>query len=148
MFMRVRRTVPPFTFSLSKHFVNGISSVSTGFFRFFLVLFEFRHINLQKTAKNISPPPPQSSRPRIARMNADKTNLNNPPEQPRSFLSLIRLCLQSVLIRAIRGRFVLAHVATKTEVASASLSAEHSAAPPSAQPPETAPQHPSPALAS
>jgi len=41
MFMRVRRTVPQFTFSLSARFVNGISSVSTGFFRFFPVLFGF-----------------------------------------------------------------------------------------------------------
>jgi len=69
MFMRVRRTVPPFTFSLSKHFVNGISSVSTGFFWFFPVLFEFRHINLQKTAK--SPIPDHG----VTRINADKTNL-------------------------------------------------------------------------
>jgi len=35
MFMRVRRTVPQFTFILSERFVNHISWVSTGFFRFF-----------------------------------------------------------------------------------------------------------------
>jgi len=41
MFMRVRRTVPQFTFILSEGFVNIICSVSTGFFRFFLVLTGF-----------------------------------------------------------------------------------------------------------
>jgi len=41
MFMRVRRTVPQFTFSLSASFVNTICSVSTGFFRFFSVLYGF-----------------------------------------------------------------------------------------------------------
>jgi hypothetical protein len=35
VFMRVRRTVPHFTFTLSASFVNNLSSVSTGFFRFF-----------------------------------------------------------------------------------------------------------------
>jgi hypothetical protein len=35
MFMRVRRTVPQFTFILSERFVNRNPSVSTGFFRFF-----------------------------------------------------------------------------------------------------------------
>jgi hypothetical protein len=35
MFMRVRRTVPQFTFILSERFVNRKTSVSTGFFRFF-----------------------------------------------------------------------------------------------------------------
>jgi hypothetical protein len=49
MFMRVRRTVPQFTFSFSESFVNPISSVSTGFFRFLLVLFENRHINPPRT---------------------------------------------------------------------------------------------------
>ena len=44
MFMRVQRTVPQFTFILSKRFVNQISSVSTGFFRFFSVLFKIRYI--------------------------------------------------------------------------------------------------------
>jgi len=52
MFMRVRRTVPHFTFILSAHFVNEISSVSTGFFRVFWVLFEFRHIFCQKSQQN------------------------------------------------------------------------------------------------
>src|SRR5882757_9355853 len=52
MFMRVRRTVPQFTFSFSASFVNLISSVSTGFFRFFSVLSGIRHIVLQKPAKN------------------------------------------------------------------------------------------------
>jgi len=37
MFMRVRRTVPHFTFILSERFVNNLSLVSTGFFRFFPV---------------------------------------------------------------------------------------------------------------
>jgi len=46
--MRVRRTVPQFTFILSASFVNDISLVSTGFFRFSSVLFGFRHILLQK----------------------------------------------------------------------------------------------------
>jgi len=41
MFMRVPRTVPQFTFTLSANFVNALSSVSTGFFRFFPV---FVHI--------------------------------------------------------------------------------------------------------
>jgi len=49
MFMRVRRTVPQFTFILSERFVNQISSVSTGFFRFLSVLFKFRYISAQKT---------------------------------------------------------------------------------------------------
>jgi len=48
MFMRVRRTVPQFTFGFSASFVNQISSVSTGFFRFFPVLFGFWFI-LAKT---------------------------------------------------------------------------------------------------
>jgi hypothetical protein len=39
--MRVRRTVPQFTFGFSERFVNWISSVSTGFFWFFPVLFDF-----------------------------------------------------------------------------------------------------------
>jgi hypothetical protein len=51
VFMRVRRTVPQFTFSLSAHFVNSISSVSTGFFRFFSVLFENRYIFLINSKK-------------------------------------------------------------------------------------------------
>jgi len=49
MFMRVRRTVPHFTFILSARFVNQISLVSTGFFRVFPVLFEFGHIFCQKS---------------------------------------------------------------------------------------------------
>jgi hypothetical protein len=49
MFMRVRRTVPQFTFGFSENFVNPISSVSTGFFRFFSVLFEYGHIRSPKT---------------------------------------------------------------------------------------------------
>jgi hypothetical protein len=49
--MRVRRTVPQFTFSFSALFVNPISSVSTGFFRFFSVLLEIRFILPQKPAK-------------------------------------------------------------------------------------------------
>ncbi|MBB5327221.1 hypothetical protein [Tunturiibacter gelidoferens] len=51
MFMRVRRTVPQFTFSLSARFVNSLSSVSTGFFRFFSVLFENRYIFLISSEK-------------------------------------------------------------------------------------------------
>ncbi len=50
--MRVRRTVPQFTFILSERFVNRNSSVSTGFFRFFPVLFEITHKFCQKTQKN------------------------------------------------------------------------------------------------
>jgi hypothetical protein len=49
--MRVRRTVPQFTFSLSARFVNSLSSVSTGFFRFFSVLFENRYIFLINSKK-------------------------------------------------------------------------------------------------
>jgi hypothetical protein len=49
--MRVRRTVPQFTFSFSELFVNLISSVSTGFFWFLSVLSGIRHINQQKPAK-------------------------------------------------------------------------------------------------
>jgi hypothetical protein len=52
MFMRVRRTVPQFTFILSERFVNHKSSVSTGFFRFFPVLFASGHISPQKTQQN------------------------------------------------------------------------------------------------
>jgi hypothetical protein len=52
MFMRVRRTVPQFTFILSERFVNHKSSVSTGFFRVFPVLFVFGHIFSQKTQQN------------------------------------------------------------------------------------------------
>src|ERR1700727_3057732 len=52
MFMRVRRTVPQFTFILSRRFVNHNSSVSTGFFRFFPVLFGFEHSLHQKTQQN------------------------------------------------------------------------------------------------
>src|ERR1700751_1779256 len=52
MFMRVRRTVPQFTFILSERFVNRNSSVSTGFFRFFPVLFEFEDILPQKSQQN------------------------------------------------------------------------------------------------
>jgi hypothetical protein len=52
MFMRVRRTVPQFTFILSERFVNHKSSVSTGFFRVFPVLFAFGHIFSQKTQQN------------------------------------------------------------------------------------------------
>jgi hypothetical protein len=48
MFMRVRRTVPQFTFGFSERFVNRISSVSTGFFGFFLVLSGFWFILVQK----------------------------------------------------------------------------------------------------
>jgi hypothetical protein len=51
VFMRVRRTVPQFTFSLSAHFVNSLSSVSTGFFRFLSVLFENRYIFLINSVK-------------------------------------------------------------------------------------------------
>jgi hypothetical protein len=53
--MRVRRTVPQFTFSLSKGFVNAISSVSTGFFRFLPVLFGFRYISPQLSPKTPLP---------------------------------------------------------------------------------------------
>jgi len=49
MFMRVRRTLPQFTFILSERFVNHISSVSTGFFLFFPVLFAFGHFFREKT---------------------------------------------------------------------------------------------------
>jgi hypothetical protein len=43
---------PQFTFGFSELFVNPISSVSTGFFRFFSVLSEKRFVYLQKPAKN------------------------------------------------------------------------------------------------
>jgi hypothetical protein len=43
---------PQFTFGFSALFVNRISSVSTGFFRFFSVLSEIRFILPQKTAEN------------------------------------------------------------------------------------------------
>src|SRR5258708_7114078 len=49
--MRVWRTLPQFTFILSERFVNHISSVSTGFFRFFPVLFAFGHFLSEKTKK-------------------------------------------------------------------------------------------------
>jgi hypothetical protein len=52
MFMRLRRTLPQFTFILSERFVNRNSLVSTGFFRFFPVLFEFGYILPQKTQQN------------------------------------------------------------------------------------------------
>ena len=44
----VQRTVPQLTFSFSARFVNGISSVSTGFFRQLSILCGFRHTSLQK----------------------------------------------------------------------------------------------------
>jgi hypothetical protein len=52
MFMRLRRTVPHFTFILSERFVNRNSSVSTGFFRFFPVLFAFWYFFCEKTQQN------------------------------------------------------------------------------------------------
>jgi hypothetical protein len=52
MFMRVRRTIPQFTFILSERFVNQNSSVSTGFFRFFPVLFAFEHFFCEKPQQN------------------------------------------------------------------------------------------------
>jgi hypothetical protein len=52
MFMRVRRTLPQFTFILSERFVNRNSLVSTGFFRVFPVLFEFGYILPQKSQQN------------------------------------------------------------------------------------------------
>jgi hypothetical protein len=52
MFMRVRRTLPQFTFILSERFVNQNSSVSTGFFRFSPVLFAFGHFFCEKTQQN------------------------------------------------------------------------------------------------
>ncbi len=52
VFMRVRRTVPQFTFVLSANFVNPFSSVSTGFFLFFPVLFGFWHIEHKNPSKN------------------------------------------------------------------------------------------------
>jgi hypothetical protein len=52
MFMRVRRTVPHFTFSFSQSFVNGIPSVSTGFFRVFPVLSGISHNYHQKCPSN------------------------------------------------------------------------------------------------
>jgi hypothetical protein len=52
MFMRLRRTVPQFTFILSERFVNRNSSVSTGFFRFFPILFAFWHFFYKKTQQN------------------------------------------------------------------------------------------------
>jgi hypothetical protein len=52
MFMRLRRTVPQFTFILSERFVNRNSSVSTGFFRFSPVLFAFWHFFCEKTQQN------------------------------------------------------------------------------------------------
>jgi len=52
MFMRVRRTVPHFTFILSERFVNRNSSVSTGFFRFFQVLFAIGHFLPQNSQQN------------------------------------------------------------------------------------------------
>jgi len=52
MFMRVRRTVPHFTFILSKRFVNHNSRVSTGFLRVFPVLFGFEHFFPQKSQQN------------------------------------------------------------------------------------------------
>ncbi|WP_188552615.1 hypothetical protein [Edaphobacter dinghuensis] len=50
MFMRVRRTVPQFTFGFSARFVNRISSVSTGFFGFLPVLCGFWFILGQKAS--------------------------------------------------------------------------------------------------
>jgi hypothetical protein len=52
MFMRVRRTVPQFTFGLSERFVNLISSVSTGFFGFSPVLSGFWFISGQNCQQN------------------------------------------------------------------------------------------------
>jgi len=52
MFMRLRRTVPQFTFILSERFVNHNSLVSTGFLRVFQVLFAFGHFLSEKTQQN------------------------------------------------------------------------------------------------
>jgi hypothetical protein len=52
MFMRVQRTVPQFTFSLSESFVNHKTSVSTGFFRFFPALSAFGHLFSEKAQQN------------------------------------------------------------------------------------------------
>jgi hypothetical protein len=52
MFMRVRRTVPHFTFVFSEGFVNRISSVSTGFFGFFAVLCGFRRFSGRFSSKS------------------------------------------------------------------------------------------------
>jgi hypothetical protein len=58
VFMRVRRTVPQFTFGFSASFVNQISSVSTGFFRFSSVLSGFWFIPPQKPNKTALCPQP------------------------------------------------------------------------------------------
>jgi hypothetical protein len=52
MFMRVPGTVPQFTFSLSERFVNALSSVSTGFFRFFPVFVQNEARFFSKCPKN------------------------------------------------------------------------------------------------
>jgi hypothetical protein len=51
MFMRVQRTVPQFTFILSKRFVNHNSSVSTGFLRVSPVLSDFGHTHAEIPSK-------------------------------------------------------------------------------------------------
>jgi hypothetical protein len=63
MFMRVRRTVPQFTFGFSERFVNRISLVSTGFFWFLPILFGFWFIfgyflgEFGKTEPRLAPMP-------------------------------------------------------------------------------------------
>ena len=79
--MRVRRTVPQFTFSFSELFVNLISSVSTGFLRFLSVLSGIGHINQQKPAKNAifrtskAKPPPckKHSEHRLPRLRSQRS---------------------------------------------------------------------------
>jgi hypothetical protein len=66
VFMRVRRTVPQFTFSFSANFVNSNSPVSTGFFWFFPVLFASRFILDEKSRQKrrfltISLQPPEET---------------------------------------------------------------------------------------
>jgi hypothetical protein len=50
--MRVRRTVPPFTFGFSKPFVNRVSQISTVFFGFFLFFMTIRTKRSNKAPKN------------------------------------------------------------------------------------------------
>jgi hypothetical protein len=84
VFMRVRRTVPQFTFSLSVRFVNHISSVSTGFFRFLSVLFENGYISPLKPNKNATSDRASVLFPKIGAGSAAQQFLQNVTALPPS----------------------------------------------------------------
>ncbi|HEY6413743.1 MAG TPA: hypothetical protein VIX42_08650 [Edaphobacter sp.] len=69
---------PQFTFGFSALFVNPISSVSTGFFRFFSVLSEIRFILPQKPAKNALFSKSQAKRPKLVILTLSEAERKKP----------------------------------------------------------------------